>query len=45
MIDRFIGNLGQKALSGMTNVNRASALINETIYWLLVGRGQRSAKG
>jgi phospholipid/cholesterol/gamma-HCH transport system permease protein len=37
MIDRFIGNLGQKALSGMANVNRASALINETIYWLLVG--------
>lgn len=37
MINRLIGSLGKKTLSGMADASRASTLINETIYWLSLG--------
>lgn len=37
MITRLVGHLGRKTLSGMADLNRASTLVNETIYWLLIG--------
>ncbi len=37
MIERLLGNLGKRTISGMEEMNRAAVLINETIYWLLVG--------
>jgi len=41
MINSLIGNIGKKAISGMADVSHASALINETVYWLFVGPFKR----
>jgi len=37
MISQLAGHVGKKTLSAMAEMSRGSILINETIYWLLVG--------
>jgi phospholipid/cholesterol/gamma-HCH transport system permease protein len=37
MIERTLGILGRKTISGLADIRQASKLINDTVYWLLVG--------
>ena len=37
MIDRILGYIGRRTLSGMADTRRASRLINQTVYWFFVG--------
>jgi len=41
MIHSLIGSIGKKTISGIADVSHASALINETVYWLFVGPFKR----
>ena len=41
MIHSLIGSIGKKTISGIEDVSHASALINETVYWLFVGPFKR----